>query len=215
MGRIAEKKQQKREALLNSAYELFTSIGFTKTTIRDIAHKAEVAKGTFYLYFGDKDDIRSELIRSHASKLLIEACSSMEAHLAETSEHMDITDKFIYIIDYLIERVAEDRALLTLIGKHLTLGLFVKHEPKLPILGDKEHSEPAEVLNFETYIMNLVDAEGAKFRDIRLLFFTLIDLVNSTCYDVLMYNKPVTLEEYKPYLNSCIRALVSDAIITE
>ena len=47
------KKKLKEDALLNTAFELFTSQGLTKTTINDIVNKAGVAKGTFYLYFTD------------------------------------------------------------------------------------------------------------------------------------------------------------------
>ena len=49
-----KKKAEKRSALLNAAFQLFTEQGFQKTSISDIANQAEVAKGTFYLYFKDK-----------------------------------------------------------------------------------------------------------------------------------------------------------------
>ena len=45
----------------NTAYELFTTKGITSTTISDIVEKAEVAKGTFYLYFTNKYDIKNKL----------------------------------------------------------------------------------------------------------------------------------------------------------
>ena len=75
MSKVLQNKLQKQKALLDSAYELFTTIGFTKTTIRDIAHKAGVAKGTFYLYFNDKVEIRDALVRAKSSQLLQDACS--------------------------------------------------------------------------------------------------------------------------------------------
>ena len=50
MGKIDEKKKKKKEALLNTAYELFTTKGLNSTAISDIVEKAGVAKGTFYLY---------------------------------------------------------------------------------------------------------------------------------------------------------------------
>ena len=67
--RVAEKKKQKQEALLMSAFELFTSKGINNTSISDIAKQAKMAKGTFYLYFKDKYDIRDRLIANKASKL--------------------------------------------------------------------------------------------------------------------------------------------------
>ncbi len=214
MASIAVKKQQKRDALMCSAYDLFTTEGFSKTTIRDISHKAGVAKGTFYLYFNDKEDIREELIRSHASDLLVDAVDNMNSHRADSAEKMDITDEFIYIIDYLVERVAADLSLLKLIGKHLSLGMFINTEKKEnQTEGSDDVENGNKLLHFKEFVTNLVDESDTKLRDPILLFYTLISMVNSACYDILMYQKPVSLEEYKPYLNRCIRALVSDAII--
>lgn len=58
MGKLDEKKKQKRETLLETAFFLFTSKGINDTSISDIVKAANMAKGTFYLYFKDKFDIR-------------------------------------------------------------------------------------------------------------------------------------------------------------
>jgi len=50
-------KEQKRQAILRSAWELIRHYGYNKTTIDDIAKKARVGKGTVYLYFRSKKDI--------------------------------------------------------------------------------------------------------------------------------------------------------------
>lgn len=63
-------KQQKRDALLNTAFHLFSTKGMQKTSISDIVEEAGVAKGTFYLYFQDKSDIRNKLISHKASQLV-------------------------------------------------------------------------------------------------------------------------------------------------
>ena len=43
--------KEKKQKLLSSAYKLFTTKGIKNTSIQDIVDSAEVAKGTFYLYF--------------------------------------------------------------------------------------------------------------------------------------------------------------------
>ena len=60
--KIIENKKIKETKLLNAAFELFTSKDIQNVTISEIAKKAGVAKGTFYLYFKDKDQIRDILI---------------------------------------------------------------------------------------------------------------------------------------------------------
>ena len=49
MGKVDENKKKKKEALFNTAYELFTTKGINATAISDIVEKAGVAEGTFYL----------------------------------------------------------------------------------------------------------------------------------------------------------------------
>ena len=58
MGKVDENKHQKMDALFQSAYDLFLNQGIEKTSISDIAKKAGVAKGTFYLYFRQIRDTR-------------------------------------------------------------------------------------------------------------------------------------------------------------
>ena len=67
MSKIDQKKREKKEALLLSAFELFTEKGIQNTSISEIVKRAKMAKGTFYLYFKDKFDIRDQLIARQAS----------------------------------------------------------------------------------------------------------------------------------------------------
>ena len=45
------RKERKRQSLLAAAYGLFTEKGVAKTSVDEIVRRANVAKGTFYLYF--------------------------------------------------------------------------------------------------------------------------------------------------------------------
>ena len=73
MGKVDDNKQQKLESLFRSAYDLFLNQGIAKTSVHDIVQKAGVAKGTFYLYFKDKYEIRDRLIAKTAQKLFQDA----------------------------------------------------------------------------------------------------------------------------------------------
>ena len=52
--KVIENKIQKENRLLSAAFELFTENEIQKVSVNDIVNKANVAKGTFYLYFKDK-----------------------------------------------------------------------------------------------------------------------------------------------------------------
>jgi len=51
------KKPDKREAIVEAAKVLFTTVGYENTTIADVAKKAGVAVGTVYLYFKNKNEL--------------------------------------------------------------------------------------------------------------------------------------------------------------
>lgn len=53
----------KRKRILESAERLFNRFGIRKTAVDEIAETANVAKGTIYNNFGDKEGIVKELIR--------------------------------------------------------------------------------------------------------------------------------------------------------
>ena len=102
MGKLDDKKKQKRDSLLMAAFALFTQKGINDTSISDIAKKANMAKGTFYLYFKDKYDIRNHLIAHKASQIF-------QAAYADLLRHPDIQDfeeQVLFITDNILDQFA-------------------------------------------------------------------------------------------------------------
>ena len=60
-GRISKHPDVRRIELLTSAMELFSQVGYTKTSIQMITDKVGVAKGLFYHYFDSKADLLNQL----------------------------------------------------------------------------------------------------------------------------------------------------------
>ena len=48
---------EKRPEILDAAMKLFSERGFERTTVDEIATRANVGKGTIYLYFENKEQI--------------------------------------------------------------------------------------------------------------------------------------------------------------
>src|SRR5262249_16463819 len=71
----AEKSAARREAIIAAALDEFSARGFAATRIDDVAKRADVAKGTIYLYFRDKEALFEELVRV----MLVPLVSTMEA----------------------------------------------------------------------------------------------------------------------------------------
>ena len=61
--KIADKKALKRESIIQTALQLFSTNGFHRTTIPDIATKLQMSVGNLYNYFSSKDILAQEIIK--------------------------------------------------------------------------------------------------------------------------------------------------------
>ena len=188
------KKKLKEDALLNTAFELFTSQGLTKTTINDIVNKAGVAKGTFYLYFTDKYDIRNKLIAHKAAEMFRKASSELVE-----SGITDFEDSIIFIADKLIDQLSNDKSLLTFISKNLSWGIF-----KTVLINSKDDTD----IDFRVIFWELFEKSPMHYDNPEILIFMIIELVRSTSYSTILYNEPVSIDELKPFLFSAIRSMI-------
>ncbi len=60
--RKEKEKQQRRTAILSAAKEVFHRKGLMSATMDEIAEKAELSKGTLYLYFHSKEELYLSLL---------------------------------------------------------------------------------------------------------------------------------------------------------
>ena len=65
-----QKKDAKRTALMQTAVRVFAEKGYHAATVRDIVQEADVAIGTFYFYFPDKETLFVFLYEETADFLL-------------------------------------------------------------------------------------------------------------------------------------------------
>ena len=196
MGKVDLNKKLKENSLLKTAFEFFTTKGFSKTSITDIVSKAGVAKGTFYLYFKDKYDIRNKLVSHKSSQLFLTALDELGDELNDLS----FEDKLIRIIDNIINQLNNDQSLLTFISKNLSWGIF-KSAITSPA-SDKD-------VDFSTVYYTMLNEAPYDFRDPEIMLFMIIELVSSTCYSAILYKEPCSLEKLKPYLYNNIRMMIA------
>lgn len=192
--KLDQNKQQKKETLLNTAFHLFTTKGINKTSISEIAEASGIAKGTFYLYFTDKYDIRNKLIAHESSQVFRKAAES----LAETSLTL-LEDKVIFIADNILDQLNENQALLNLINKNLSWGIF----KNALIKGSDED------IDFRSVYEQMIAESGDTIRDPEVMLFLIVELVSSTCYSAILYQEPVGLAELKPHLFEVIRSIIA------
>lgn len=202
MGKVDVNKKLKENTLLKAAFDFFTTKGFSKTSITDIVDQAGVAKGTFYLYFKDKYDIRNKLISHKSSQLFRTAVEELGAHLDE----LEFEDKLIKIIDNIINQLNANQSLLTFISKNLSWGIF-KTALTTP--------SSEEDINFTDVYYKMLSKAPYQFKDPEIMLFMIIELVSSTCYSAILYEDPCTISELKPHLYDSIRLIIDRHKITD
>lgn len=79
-----DKKEQRRRALLGAAGAVFSEKGYAAATVDDIVLRLGVARGTFYLYFDDKQDVFGALVDDFMTRLEAAVISIDVAHPTET-----------------------------------------------------------------------------------------------------------------------------------
>lgn len=67
--RITKKPVERRAEIVEAARELFAANGFVKTTVNDIAQHIGIAKGLFYYYFKNKDEVMEAVIDDYVDKV--------------------------------------------------------------------------------------------------------------------------------------------------
>jgi AcrR family transcriptional regulator len=81
-------KERRREQILVASQMLFRESGYSKTSLAEIAEKAEVSIGTIYTYFGSKGAIYYELAKPLLTQVTAKADRVIQSPPADPIEAM-------------------------------------------------------------------------------------------------------------------------------
>lgn len=193
-GKAEANKKMKKDALLKTAFELFTDQGIHDTTISNIAEKAGVAKGTFYLYFKDKYDIRNFLIARKAGEVFARADEELK-----NTDLTSLEDKIVFLADHIISQFSQDRTLLVFISKNLSWGIFKKQ-----LLSPPDEGE----MDLPGIIREAFETSHTRYKNPEVMIFMIIELLSGAIYSSILYEDPLPIDELKPYLFASIRSIM-------
>ena len=194
-----EKDPQKENRLLESAFKLFTEKGLKETSIQGIVDESNVAKGTFYLYFKDKYELRDILIEKKSKKLFSDAVDALRKNYIKS-----LDDQIIFIVNYIINELSKNTVLLKFISKNLSWGVYSKTVNKL-----YQNSENEEDGVYPLFLKGIKE-QNIKLKNPDVTLYMIIELVSSTCFNSILYNEPLPIEQYKPFLYDAIRNLIHE-----
>ena len=193
MSTVEGKKQEKRRALLDAAYELFLERCTANTSGEDSTSRAKVAKGTFYLYFQDKGAVMQALLGRVSYQLLNNACEAVERQTGLET----FPDKMVAVIDHIIEALRRDTVVLK----------FLERNFVWPGLDQIEASKDAEPLMRKLLNVVLTSPEmaGRTEREVYQRITALGSMCMSVCYSSILEGKPDNIDNMKPVLYDIIR----------
>ena len=194
--RIRAKKEEKKNALLNTAFKLFLDKGINNTSVDDITKKSGIAKGTFYLYFKDKYEVQEELIVRESKKLFDNALLK-----ASNKRFKTLSEELIFIIDDIIDKLNNEKILLKFISKNLSWGVYSEKVNKIAINNS---------LNLEKIFMQRAKKYKVKLKNPKVTLYMITELAGSTIFSSILYGHPLPIKKYKPFLYDEIRKMLDN-----
>ncbi len=181
-GLITQKKEEKRKKILDSAYDLFTANGVSNTSISMICEKSGIAKGTFYLYFTDKEDVLRNLVRRVSFDILKAAYDESQKVKG------NFIDSVVCMANYLIELFKNDRDALLVIKKDF---IWPISEEEFYTTDDSTMSKIREAINIYSKEINMSEHK------ILLRLYALLSMLCSVCYSSIIDGFPSDIDNLK------------------
>jgi len=106
---VKEARPISRDRIRSCALALFREKGVDDTSVNDIVHEAGIAKGTFYLYYSNRDDLINAVFEEFADEFLADVISA----------NRDL-QKIAPFAESLLEYFRKNRMFLVELRKNLT-----------------------------------------------------------------------------------------------
>lgn len=114
----------------------------------------------------------------------------------------NLSDQIIFIINYVINELVKAPTLLKFISKNLSWGIYSQTVIKI-----YENSENREDSLYNLFLKGIKE-NNLNLKNPDVTLFMIIELVSSTCFNSILYDEPLPIEEFKPYLYDAIRSLI-------
>jgi AcrR family transcriptional regulator len=148
-----ERKEKRREELIDAALRVFSRVGFASAKIDNVAVEAGMSKGTVYLYFDSKEHLFEEMVKSKMLPIFSAAESEMAAQQGSAEAKLRQQVKFFY------------RKVLNSDRRQI-MRLIMAEGPNFPHLAEFYH---ANILSRGQALISAIITEGkasGEFRDI-------------------------------------------------
>ena len=180
-----EESVSKRSRIQDAAVALFHEQGVEATSVNEIVRRANVAKGTFYVYYKDKKELISQILTKQHGCLMNDILNhSYEAALANSTCWKRT------FIDELITYYIQHPKLLRTIQKNIA-----------SILDTKEHRDMVFThIERMPDFLKLLRREQETEKKALNRFLMMMEIIGFVCYNAIFIEQPDSIEEILPEL---------------
>lgn len=196
--KVLTKKLEKKQRLLDAALSCFTETGYHQTSIDSIVKKAHVAKGTFYLYFKDKEDILKAVVEHHCLTILEDALKQ-----TLSQNYTTFNKRTLYFANYLIDYFTEHTDILEIIQRNFFFPLTIDDL-------NEQSNRFSQLLDLVIEDANL--KEKYTREQVINIIYIIIEMVGSVCYSAIVKNVPASIDVIKPTLLVLIERMISNDV---
>lgn len=188
-----DKTIDKRMRIQEAAAILFREQGVETTSVNDIVKKANVAKGTFYVYYKDKQELISQILTKQHGMLINDILN----HSYELSIQNNICWKHAFI-DELIAFYIQNPKVLHSIQKNIA-----------SILDTKEHrNKVASYVERMPQFLELMQQEDESRQKTCNRFLMAMEVIGFVCFNAIAYEQPGPIDEMVPELKYAMYKLL-------
>jgi len=186
-------KKRKYDALLTKGTELYTENGLHNTSVDQITKKAGVAKGTFYLYFKNKEDFIEQIALKLNIDILKESMNKADKKL-----NTNAITYTLEVANQLVTYYTKNPTILKLVFRNFSWSTLMKQFHK-----SKQVTDLYNVFRTK-YAEIQIEHEQVNY-----ILFILIQLTGSICYESIINKSPAPITIMKEVLIQTIEKILT------
>ncbi|MCT4508055.1 MAG: TetR/AcrR family transcriptional regulator [Tepidibacter sp.] len=183
------KKNISREYIKKVAKELFYEKGLEKTSVNDIVKKADIAKGTLYIYYKSKNELIDDIFTEVAENIIKNIKKKKALEQVQSEELTEIR--------YSIEEFQNDITFLKMMKSNLSY--------------EKEFRYKKQIIEF---IKEMAKKSTKNNSNIDIFCtdtfaYIIADMVVNTCYNAIVLKNPYAIDEAEMVLKNILKKLIT------
>lgn len=187
----------KRSRIQLAAMTLFKEHGVEATSVNDIVKHANVAKGTFYVYYKDKNALVSQVLTKQHGALLNELLN--RSYITSISKGICWKNAFL---DELIAHHREHPILLKTIQKNMPF-IFDTEDHRTRVFQEVERLDE---------FLSTWRRPNETERSLINRFMLVMEIVSVVCFNALSYDHPDMLDQLLPELINAVTCIMESEV---